>query len=172
MDNEELHLRLAALRLGDKSAFEEIYDGMKTPMYTIILRITQDKSLVEDILQEVFVKLYRSPPEPSKNPRAYLFQMARNLALDGLRKQTQFVDIEDVADATHAPDDDIPQRLDIDDAINTLSLTERQIVVLRINGGLKFREISAALGIPLGTAIWKYHAAIERLRNILSGGEI
>ena len=62
MGNDELRDELVKVLAGDRAAFEKIYDGLKTPMYTIILRITGDRSLSEDILQEVFVKLYRSPP--------------------------------------------------------------------------------------------------------------
>ena len=72
MNNAELACRFNSIRCGDKTAFEEIYNDMKTPVYTIIFRITRDESLSEDILQEVFVKLFVSPLLPSvKNPRAY-----------------------------------------------------------------------------------------------------
>ena len=169
MDNDELRKKLNALQAGDKTALEEIYDNLKTPMYTIILRVTRDRSLSEDILQEVFVKLYQSPPVRAKNPRAYMFQMARNQAVDGVRKQPRFADLDDVESLAYSPDDD-DLKMDIDQAMQTLPLQECQIVSLHINGELKFREIADMLGIPLGTAIWKYHKAIGRLRTHLSDG--
>jgi len=55
-------------------------------------------------------------------------------------------------------------------AMKTLPLQECQIVSLRINGELKFREIADMMEIPLGTVLWKYQRAIGRLRSILSGG--
>ena len=68
MDSETLQLKFMALQNGDIVAFEEIYTHLKVPMYTIILRITRDWSLSEDILQEVFLKLYQSPPtSPIRN---------------------------------------------------------------------------------------------------------
>jgi RNA polymerase sigma-70 factor (ECF subfamily) len=72
-------------------------------MYTIVLRITQDKKLSEDILQEVFIILYQSPPKPPiKNPRAYIFQIAHNLAIDNVRKhingKLKFREIADMMD--------------------------------------------------------------------------
>lgn len=172
MTNNELRSRITALCTGDRTAFEEIYKNLSTPMYTIILRITQDQLLSEDILQEVFVKLYLSPPASAANPRAYLFQMARNLAIDGVRKRPQFIDLDDCENLVYLPVIDFSQKLDIDDALKTLSLMECQIVSLHVNGGFKFREIADILNAPLGTIIWKYHKAINRLRSHLSGGAI
>ncbi|MGI6168731.1 MAG: RNA polymerase sigma factor [Christensenellales bacterium] len=171
MDNEELRSRFTALREGDKIAFEEIYNDLKTPMYTIVLRITQDKGLSEDILQEVFIKLYQSPPQPSiRNPRAYLFQMARNLAIDSLRRKPKFASLESLDNLIYLPWEDHSIKMDIDQALKTLPLQESQIVSLHVNGALKFREIAGMMDIPLGTVLWKYQKAVGRLRLILSGG--
>jgi RNA polymerase sigma factor (sigma-70 family) len=175
MDNESLKNNLIALQSGDKTAFEEIYNHLKTPMYTIILRITQDRALSEDILQEVFIKLYQSSPKPPiRNPRAYLFQMARNLAIDNVRRLPQYADWDSVENIVYLPlEDSLDDRvikMDIDRAMKTLALQECQIVSLHINGGLKFREISDMTGIPLGTVLWKYQKAIKQLRSVLSGG--
>lgn len=172
MNNVELRQKLTALQAGDKSVFEEIYNQLKTPMFTIIQRIMQDKMLSEDILQEIFVKLYLSPPENTNNPRAYIFQMARNLAIDGVRKQPQFANLDDVENLVYLPDEDITERMDIERAMKTLSLQECQIVSLHINGELKFREIAEIINLPLGTVIWKYHKAVKHLRSLLSGGAI
>ena len=173
MNNKELQAKLIVLNNGDKVAFEEIYEDMKTPMYTIILRITQDKALSEDILQEVFLKLYQSPPKPHiRNPRAYIFQMARNLAIDNVREKPQFANLENMENIVYLPTEDFSMKVDIDLAVKTLPLQECQIVSLHINGELKFREISDMMGIPLGTVLWEYQKAIMRLRSILSGGEL
>ena len=160
----DLQKRLVAVRGGDKAAFEALYEEMKRPLFTLILRITRDKALAEDILQELFLKLYLSPPEPSVNPGAYLCRMARNLAIDALRKQKPQADWEQ-AEATLCcyMDDNI----DVEDAMAALPLRERQIVTLHINGGLKFREIAAMLEIPLGTALWAYQKALDQLRITL-----
>ena len=172
MNKPDLQKKLIALRSGDKAAFEEIYESLKTPMYTIILRVTRDKALSEDILQEVFVKLYQSPPEPSVNPRAYLFQMARNLAIDGVRKQRHCENLADIENIVYLPTEDLTMKMDVEDALKTLPLLDSQIVTLRINGELKFREIAGMLNIPLGTVLWKYRESIKRLRLHLSGGTV
>ncbi len=173
MNNEELKIKLDAMQSGNKAVFEEIYTDLQTPVYTIIFRIIRDISLAEDVFQEVFVKLYRlSSKFLINNPRAYIFQMARNLAIDSLRKQPQYALLDDVENTVYLPTDDISQKMDIENAMKSLPLNECQIVTLHINGGLKFREIADITGTPLGTVLWKYQKAILKLRYKLSGGAL
>ena len=169
-NNEGIQAKLNAMRNGDKKAFEELYRDLYVPVYTIIFRIIWDKMLSEDILQEVFVKLFLLAKLPTQNPRAYIFQIARNLAIDYVRKQSQHISIDDVSDAVHQSAPDYSTRMDIDNALKSLQAQECQIVTLHVIGELKFREISELMQIPLGTVLWKYHRAIDKLQKKLSGG--
>jgi RNA polymerase sigma-70 factor (ECF subfamily) len=172
VNSEELKVTLRAIREGDESAFEELYKEMQTPVYTIIFRITWDKSLSEDILQELFVKLYLKPPDLGiKNLRAYIFQMARNLAIDGVRKKTPHLSLDEISETVHQPVDDFLLRIDVETALKSLPMQECQIVTLRIIGELKFREISEAMKMPLGTVMWQYRKAILKLKKMITGGE-
>lgn len=167
MTDNELCAKLDAVRQGDMTAFEEIYNDLKTPVMTVAARMTGDRHTAEDILQEVFVKLYQTPPDPRiKKPRAYIFRMARNLAVDGMRK-LQPASLEDYEDTLQSNDPDAAERLDIEAAMLKLSGEERQIVVLHLNGGLKFREIAQMTGTPLGTVLWRYQKAVKRLQSLL-----
>jgi RNA polymerase sigma-70 factor (ECF subfamily) len=124
-------------------------------------------------MQEVFLKLYQSPPEPHiKNLRAYIFQMARNLAIDSTRKQHPDISLDEIADTTHRPFDDLSLRMDIEDALKNLSAQECQIVTLHVIGELKFREISVIMQIPLGTVYERYKKAIGNLKKTISGGTL
>ena len=68
------------VRNGDKEAFAQIYDELEKPVFTIVSRIVQSKEIAEDVTQDIFVKLFVSPPDSSiRNPRAWIFQMTRNL---------------------------------------------------------------------------------------------
>ena len=88
MHEESLRELLERLQAGDRSALEALYLQLSTPVYTVILRMTNDPFLAEDLLQDFFVKLYRQPPAVlPRNPRAYLFQTARNLTVDCLRRE-------------------------------------------------------------------------------------
>jgi RNA polymerase sigma-70 factor (ECF subfamily) len=173
LNNSEIKRKLDAIRGGDNVAFEELYNDLKTPIYTIIYRITWDKSSSEDVMQEVFFKLYQSPPETHiKNLRAYIFQMGRNLAIDSTRKQHPDISLDEIAEAAHLPIDDFSLRMDIEDALKTVPAQECQIVTLHVIGELKFREISAIMQIPLGTVYGRYKKAISTLKKIISGGTL
>src|SRR5690625_1219219 len=88
VDNQELKKRLKGFENGDQTAFFEIYEGLKTPIYTIIYRILYDHMMTEDVMQDVFLRLYKKPFSLHiKNPRAWIFHMARNLAIDYMRKR-------------------------------------------------------------------------------------
>lgn len=173
MSDTELYEAIAELRQGGANTFEQIYTELNAPLFTTILRITRDRGLSEDILQEVFLKLYRSPPGPEvRNPRAYLFRMARNQALDILRSRPKDAALEELLDLPQPKPDDPGQRLDLERAFSALTLEERQLTALRLNGGLKFREIAAIMGEPLGTVLWRYRKAVEKLRILLNGGSL
>ena len=167
MTDNELCAKLDKVRNGDMTAFEEIYCELKTPVMTVAMRITGDRSAAEDVLQEVFIKLYQSPPDPQiKKPRAYIFRMARNLAIDGIRGQ-QPLSLDDYEDTLQSNDGDAAERLDIEAAMMSLPLEQRQTVSLHLNGGLKFREIAGITDTPLGTVLWRYRKAIKRLQTLL-----
>ena len=166
----ELNACFDGIRRGNMDDFERVYHELKTPVYTIALRITGNRWLAEDLLQEFFVRLYQSPPESVRKPRAYLFQTIRNLAIDALREKSGEISTEG------APEEQLLERylirMDLEIAISRLELLERQIVVLHLNGGLKFREVAEILDLPLGTVYARYRKAIGRLRDMLDGGMI
>lgn len=171
MDEKQLQAALERLRQGDKTALEELFYELKTPVFTVILRITGERELSEDILQEFFLKLYRTPPAAHiAKPRAYLFRMARNMAVDGLKARGKELPLEEWMECPHSTD--FVWRIELEDALSALPLMERQIVTLHLNGGLKFREIADILGQPLGTVLWRYRKAIGTLRDMLNGGQI
>ena len=168
---DDLQKWLHGIQNGDITAFEALYHEMKTPLFTIILRITREWNLSEDILQELFLKLYVSPPVPQGNPRAYLCRMAHNLALDGLRKTKPHDDLE-VAERTVSHQvGDMEQRMDIEAAIKALPARELEIVTMHVNGDLKFQEIANIMELPMGTVLWAYRKAIKQLQRILGGKE-
>ncbi len=167
MTDNELRQALTRLRNGERDALAEIYDGLSTPVYTIALRITGRRQLAEDAVQELFLKLQDSPPRDISRPRAYIFAAARNCSLDILRREPSHDSIEEHTDIPAPERSGYP---DIADALAQLPEEQRSIVVLHINAGLKFREISEATETPLGTVLWRYNKALATLRGILNGG--
>lgn len=170
MTDNELRELLSRLKKGDKNALSEIYDGLSAAIFTVALRITHDRTLAEDAVQELFLKLMKSPPdEHLKKPRAYIFKAARNTALDILRKNPAHDDIDEHNDipAPHKAD-----YSDVTEALYSLPEQQRSIVVMHINAGLKFREIADITELPLGTVLWRYRKAIAAMREALDGGTL
>ncbi len=170
MTDGELRRRMEEIERGERGAFEAVYGAMSGALYTVLCRMVRDRALAEDLLQELFLKLYREPPVQARRPRAYLFQMARNLALDALRARHGEVSLDEGAEGAAWPQDD--QRIDLERALAQLEPRDAELVTLHVNGGLKFREAAEALGMPLGTVLWRYRRAIGRLQTLLNGGAL
>ena len=170
MADKDLKGQFSKLRTGDKVAFEEIYTHLKQPVFTVCWRIVGSREAAEDLTHDVFVKLYVSPPDPSvKNERAWIFRMARNLAIDALRKR-QHTDGELVMDDKYYPFKTVDVRLDVESAINMLPYIDREVLSLRLNGGLSFKEVGAIMGLSLPATYRRYRKAIKFLRETLNGG--
>ena len=169
MTNETLSAELERLRGGSLDALEAIFLDLRTPVFTVLLRLVRDREQAEDLTQEVFLRLWQSPPGPEvRSPRAWLFRVAHNLALDALRRPgtadlPEHLPERDFAEGVHT-------RLDVEAALSSLPPRDREIVTLHLGAGLRFREIAEILGMPLGTVLWRHSRAISALRERLDGG--
>lgn len=148
--------------LQDKAGFAALYREMGRPLYIVIYRIVHSKEMAEDLMQDLFVRLYAQPPSSSvKNLRAYIFQMARNLAIDALRRErTQ--EYEEPTVWTECE-----ERLDIERAMAQLPPVQCQAVTLHINAGFGFAQIAQILGVSVPTAWRYYRKGLEGLRDML-----
>lgn len=162
------------LHQGDPEAFAALYQMLKTPVFTIAFRIVRSKEEAEDIMQEVFLRLWRTPPAPSvRNLRAWIFQMVHNLAIDTLRRHPDTAQALENAALT---EDDVFQalalRFDLEQAIHALPCTEREILTLHLNGGLRFHEIAAIVELSVSATYRKYRKALNVLQTTLKGDGI
>lgn len=154
---------------GDKDSFICVYQELKQPVYTISYRITQSKETAEDITHDVFIKLFRSPPDSSvKNIRAWIFQIARNLSIDALRKKSRKTEQDEISIADTC--DRIHLRIDIDTALRKLPCDEREILTLHLNADLSFKEISDIVNLSLPATYRKYRKALKCIQTELNGG--
>src|SRR5580700_5944105 len=90
---------LTAIRSGDQGAMAEVYDRYSSIVYAVALRVLQDAGAAEDVLQDVFMQLWRNPGafDASRgNMAAWLAVIARHRAIDALRKRRPENDIADV----------------------------------------------------------------------------
>lgn len=167
MVQKEFNLKFAAMLTGDKAAFTDVYNEIKTPVYTIIYRVVSNRDKAEDIMQDLFLRLLgHGVSSPVKNPRAYIFKMAHNMAIDEVKKKEGEELSDEMPDETDAYAISCA-RLDIESALSQLPLCEREAVSLHLTAGLKFREIAKMQDVPLGTVLSRYNAAIKKLRRML-----
>lgn len=174
MNRKEFENSFALMLTGDKEAFTNVYNEMKNPVFTIINRIVNNRYESEDIMQELFLRLLSKREEfRVKNPRAYLFMMARNMAIDNLRKyHPDYLD-EEMADSEGSQfEDRVCLTASVEEAILQLGVKEREVLTLHINAEMKFKDIAASLGEPLGTITSRYKSAIQKLRMIMRGEKI
>jgi RNA polymerase sigma-70 factor (family 1) len=179
-DPRRLAARLAA---DDESALDQLYHTYATPLYRFVYRHVESAEEARDAVQDVFLKLWRQRRQlrPDTDLRAYLYAMARNRAMDHLRRRR----LEDrVRSAqTAAPAEDAApsigpgaeEQLAADEladgirhALEALPYRQREVLLLRWQRQLTNEEIAAELGISVKTVEMHVTRAIKTLRPILT----
>ncbi len=162
----------------DERAVEALYARYAGPLYSLAYQVTRAERFAQDVVQEVFVALWRDASrfDPAKGAVApWLFSLARHKAIDlvrreaNIRKRTADVDLE-----LREADDDVDhetwlsyRRERVHAAIEELSPIQREALELAFFHGLTHVEVSERLDIPLGTAKTRIRSALLRLREIL-----
>lgn len=174
MNDTALKKLFARHLAGDRGAFGEIYEEMKRPIYIVLQRTVCDRELAQDLTQDLFVKLYTAPPTSEvSSPRAWIFRMARNLAIDALRKKKPTPMNSEEEDPLPDPSDriaDLEARLDLQRALSHLTPQQRTLLSLRFDADLSFGLIAQILGCSYPAAYRRYKQAIGALKQDLNGG--
>jgi RNA polymerase sigma-70 factor, ECF subfamily len=170
---------LAAVATGDEAAFEVLYDRMSPAVFGLVRRVLRDRAQSEEVTQEVFLEIWRSAPayDASKGaPKTWVLTMAHRRAVDRVRASQAATDREDRAGRRDvdrpydAVSEAVEQRLDqeaVRDALDQLSELQRQAVQLAYFGGYTHTEVSALLGVPLGTVKARIRDGLIRLRDVM-----
>ncbi|KQX07133.1 MULTISPECIES: sigma-70 family RNA polymerase sigma factor [unclassified Leifsonia] len=161
--------------MGDEraEALRVIQEEHAPALWRYVVRLTGDRALADDIVQEVMLRAWRRPEildQSENSARAWLFTVTRNLVIDDRRSarvQQEFAvyDVPEVmeADATDAALD----RWLIADAIGELSRDHRAVLVIVYYGGRSVAEAADELGVPSGTVKSRLHYALRALRLAL-----
>ena len=153
---------------------ERIYREHRQGLYTLALAITRSPDQAEDAVHDAFVRLWRSGIEPAGDRVAYVFAAVRNAAFDQRRRRRETVEtplsiFDSVEpDPAQAAVDAERQRL-VREAVDSLPLRQRQIVVLRLYASLTFRQIGEMFGEPLPTVASRYRRALQRIKTAVEG---
>jgi RNA polymerase sigma-70 factor (ECF subfamily) len=172
---DEMRL-VARIRAGDQQAMSELYDRYGKVVYAVSLRVLQDAAAAEDVLQDVFLQLWRKPDafDASRgNLAAWLAVIARHRAIDRLRKRRPEVDIEDCVIAG-GPDlrDETERALVLEKVravIAEMNPDQRRLLELAFFQGLTHTEIAEKTGEPLGTIKTRIRSGLQLLRAKFAG---
>jgi RNA polymerase sigma-70 factor (ECF subfamily) len=155
--------------------FEELYRSSRTDIYAYVATLLRDHAAAEDITALAFERAYRRRRTFDRRrgeERAWLFGIARNAALDELRRRrrlaTLAVDPEDVDVTVETIDDGgevALRRTTVRAALAALPARDREIVALKFHGGLSNEELGRVLGVSQSNAGTLLHRAMEKLRK-------
>jgi RNA polymerase sigma-70 factor, ECF subfamily len=169
----------ARLTAGDESALAEVFDALGPTLLATALRVVGERSLAEDVVQDVFVDLWRRPHrfEPALGTlRTYLGVLTQHRALDLVRSEVRRAGREERFNrltptvCEPMPGDELDGAATagiLRDALQSLSPEQRRAVELAYFQGLTYREVAHALGIPEGTAKSRLRLALAKLETIL-----
>jgi RNA polymerase sigma-70 factor, ECF subfamily len=163
---------ITALKAGDQGAVAELYDRYSSVVYAVALRVLGDTGAAEDILQEVFLQLWRNPSafdSARGSLGAWLSVITRNRAIDSLRKRKPQTDFEDVV-LSIAPDlasdaDRHRAAEKVRGVLGTMPAPQRSALEMAYFEGMSHTEIASKTGEPLGTIKTRIRAGLIALRK-------
>jgi len=172
-------------RLGeaDGAALSQLYQRFGRPCYSLARRICADEGLAEDVVQEVFLTLWRDPGryDPSRGGFAtWLLTLIHHKAVDAVRRESTLR--RRMVAAPEAGEDWSPTPVpgadqaaiarvaasQVRTALHRLPVEQRQVLALAYFGGHTQREIAVLTGVPLGTVKSRMFTAVQRLRSLLA----
>ena len=185
----ELSRLLGRAGLGDRAAFATLYERTSSHLLGVVLRIQRDRAQAEDILQEVYVNVWRAAQSfdaAQSQPLTWLSSIARNRAIDSLRRtQTQpkfrstisSTTLDEETDVYDTVASDAPGPLDLlsrasdaralSSCMQGLSAQQRQSVALAFFDGLSHAEVAERMHQPLGTVKSWVRRALITLKGCL-----
>ncbi len=167
-------LRAPAAEGSAGESFEELYRRTFRRLYSYVASLLRDPSAAEEVTAQAYERAYRKRASfrPGRgSPEAWLFGIARNAALDELRRRRRgaSLELEVVEDLWCAGPaelaEDASRRVAVRAALASLEPRERDLIALKFAGGLSNREIAKVLGLSASNAGTKLHRAIEKLRE-------
>jgi len=161
----------------EEETFESLYRRAFPRVYAYVASLLRERAAAEDVTAQAFERAYRkrhrySPRRGSRE--AWLFGIARNAALDELRRRRRRADLEGDPPDTDAPAlDDLAdgalRRATVRAALATLAPAERDLVALKFAAGLTNAEIARVLGISESNAGRRLHRTVKKLREACDG---
>lgn len=172
MNKNELKKLFIEIKLDNKTSFEQLYQKYSSLVYGIAFSILKNKEDSEDVVQNVFSKLYKMNKEklPSDKETSWLYTLSKNEAISLYRKKNENLVLDNMYEIEEN-NNEIDESIDIlefNRLISTLNEKEKQIISLKIISNLSFDEIAKLLGEPTGTIKWRYYKSLHSLKLLFS----
>ena len=163
---------VSAIRGGDQSAMATLYDRYSSIVYSVALRVLADTGAAEDVLQEVFMQLWRNPTafDASRGSLgAWLAVITRNRSIDALRKRRSETDIDEVTVSVQpdlASEAERTRALEkVRGVLGSMPVSQRTALELAFFEGLTHTEIAGKTGEPLGTIKTRIRSGLLTIRK-------
>ena len=154
-----------------RTAFDALYRESRDDLYAYVAGLLRDRSAAEEVTSQAFERAWRKRRQLNRHrgtPRAWLFGIARNAALDELRRRTRLAPGAEhgtAVDAVSNPAETAVDRALLRQALDSLSGRERQLVALKYFAGLSNAEIAAVIRTSESNAGTRLHRVIGKLRR-------
>ena len=147
-----------------------LFDRYQTPLFNFYSKLTGNRTLSEDLVQEVFLRIlkYRQSYRPGTPFRAWIYQIARNARIDHFRKFRREATFEPEMLPPVLPTDSAQEQQEVEllqRALQQLPEEKREILLLCRFQELKYEEIASLLGCELNTVRTRIHRALQELRK-------
>ena len=197
MSEEQFNTLMKQLAAGNTEALREIYEAYMKLIYSVCLNVLHQKEAAEDVSSDFFIRLMKSAAtfDGRGHHKTWMVTIAKNMCIDYLRKNSHEVVSFDApvgagssqagghsSDSTQgdagasfgeriADKENVEEKalnsFTIETALKLLTENEKEIIDLKLSGGMTFKEISEYLQIPQGTVSWHYNEAIKKMRRYL-----
>lgn len=166
------------LKHGDKEALRQIYEKYKDNLLTIATSLLNDSNEAEDVLHDVFISFAKASQrfQPYGSLRNYLITCIVNRIRDIYRKKMYQVVELDRTEQTETSSER-PEKIVLEnektqilfESLAEIPIQQREVIILHLQGGLKFREIAEMQNTSINTIRARYHYGLDKLRTILNG---
>lgn len=177
-DPDHIEALLARVQLRDRAAFSDLYSATSAKLFGVCLRVLNDRALAEDVLQDVFVKVWNKADRyrvTGHSPMTWLITIARNQAIDRLRSSgPATTDIDQIAPIASAGPDPEGQLIAADEArrvvacLDTLEPNRAEAVRAAYLDGKTYADLAKRFDVPLNTMRTWLRRSLITLKECLS----
>ena len=171
MNKNNLHVAMQNVIENKEQNFEIFYKECKDYAFKIAFGIIKNKEDSEDIVQNLFLKIYKLPKEklPTKNEASWLYSVVKNETLNYIKSKRKDINIDDLQ--IYKDDEGISNLINeasYKELMKKLNSEEELIVKLKTESNFTFKEIAKILGKNENTVKWKYYSAIYTLKLFIT----